>query len=57
MEVRINPRENGACPFCRKAPSCVLRQRLERSVKDLKDEQKHGLEMVIYSCPLFEERF
>jgi hypothetical protein len=57
MELRINPRENGACPFCRKLPSCTLRRKLERSVADLKDGQKQGLEIVIYSCPLFEEKF
>ncbi len=57
MEVRINPRDNGACPFCRKAPSCSLRKQIERSVAPFKDEQKQGLEIVIYSCPLFVEKF
>jgi hypothetical protein len=57
MEIRFNPRDNGACPLCRKLPSCPVRIRLEASMKPFKDGRSEGLEIVIYSCPQFEEKF
>jgi hypothetical protein len=55
MDVHFNPRENGACPFCSKRAGCLVRQKLAGAVSAMKDLQKQGLEIVIYSCPRFVE--
>jgi hypothetical protein len=55
MEIRFNPRENGACPVCRKHEACMVRQKLSAAVSAVTDAQRHGLELVIYTCPQFVE--
>lgn len=57
MKTNFNSRGNGACPFCRKLNKCPLRKRLSESLKDCHDPEDHGMEIVIYTCPLFEEDF
>ncbi len=57
MEIRFNPRDNGACPLCTKIKDCAIRTALSESVKAVRDPTKHGIEVVIYSCPVFKERF
>jgi hypothetical protein len=56
MVVRFNPRDNGACPFCRRLGGCTVRRTMEESLKDRKDAKKLGMEVVIYACPFFEEK-
>ena len=57
MDIVFNPRENGACPFCTKLENCLIRQTLRTSMKDFKNAHGGGMEIVIYSCPQFVERF
>jgi hypothetical protein len=56
MEISFNPRDNGACPICKKIASCPIRSTLSGSVAGFKDSNAHGLEVVVYSCPLFKEK-
>jgi len=56
MVVHYNPRENGACPICRRLGGCDIRKAMEDSLKPIKDPKKHGMEAVIYTCPFFEEK-
>jgi hypothetical protein len=56
MVVHFNPRENGACPICRRLTGCSIRKNMEESLRAIKDAEKHGMEAVIYSCPFFEEK-
>ncbi len=55
MEISFSPRDNGACPVCRRSASCPVRQALAASVKDMRPGAP-GLEVVIYSCPQFVEK-
>ena len=57
MEILFNPRENGACPFCVKLASCGIRQKLGEAMAGFKDPNAQCIELVIYTCPQFEERF
>jgi hypothetical protein len=56
MEIRFSPRDNGACPVCRRASSCGIRQALAASVKDVRGAREREMELVIYSCPQFVEK-
>jgi hypothetical protein len=56
MKVVINKLGNGACPICTRMVSCSLYRALSDSVVKFKDPDAHGLEVVVYSCPLFTER-
>lgn len=63
MEISFSPRDTGACPVCRRAPSCPIRQALASSVKDMRAGGPSAagtsgpvLEVVIYSCPQFVEK-
>jgi len=53
--ISYSPRDNGACPVCRRASACAVRQALSQSVQSF---SAHGAEMelVIYSCPQFVEK-
>jgi hypothetical protein len=55
MQITFNPRRNGACPFCTKEDGCTIRDKLAAAVSVIRDEKRHGMELVIYSCPSFEE--
>ncbi|MBN2510406.1 MAG: hypothetical protein JXB03_09020 [Spirochaetales bacterium] len=55
MKLEINPRENGACPLCKNNGRCPLQDRFRESMKDIDDKQE--MEIVIYSCPRFKEKF
>jgi hypothetical protein len=57
MDIRFNPQNNGACPLCTKMEECVIRKGFSASVKAMRDSSRSGMEMVIYSCPMFKERF
>lgn len=60
MRLDINPRGNGACPLCVSNRSCRVQRRLAENVSPLSSPAdasgEDGLEVVIYSCPLFKER-
>jgi hypothetical protein len=56
MEIHFCPRDNGACPLCRKLSSCAIRQALAGSVDTIADPRAHGMEIVIYACPQFVEK-
>ena len=56
MEVKINPRGNGACPICAKEASCIIRRNLAKANTHLSDPMGHGMEVVVYSCPQFKEK-
>jgi len=56
MDISFNPRDNGACPLCKKTAACPIRGALAGSVAGIRDAHAHGLELVIYACPLFKER-
>jgi hypothetical protein len=57
MQILLNPRDNGACPVCRKFFSCPIRRKLGESIAGLPDASAQGLEVVIYTCPRFVEKF
>lgn len=57
MNIQINPRGNGACPICRHNGRCQLQSSLQESVQDKDKEKQEDLELVIYSCPRFKEKF
>jgi hypothetical protein len=56
MQIIFSPRDNGACPVCRRAASCPVRQALAASVTGMRGTAGPGLEVVIYSCPQFVEK-
>jgi hypothetical protein len=57
MKIRFNPRDNGACPFCKRVASCGVRESLAGSVASLSGSRDQDMEIVIYSCPQFVEKF
>ncbi len=57
MTIRFNPRDNGACPFCERVASCAVRRTLAGAVTALKVSHEQDMELVIYSCPQFMEKF
>jgi hypothetical protein len=55
MKLQINPRGNGACPICQHNERCLIQTDLQDSMTEKnKDEE---LEVVIYTCPRFKEKF
>lgn len=56
MKVEINYRENGACPLCTHNGRCVLQDRIRESLKEFDPAVAKEMEMVIYSCPRFNEK-
>lgn len=56
MRLDINPRGNGACPLCKRDSSCRLKRLLSASLEGEADDEGGGMEVVIYNCPMFEEK-
>lgn len=56
MDVNINIRGNGACPICAREQNCGARRRIAEAVRDFRDPLGHGMELVVYACPLFKEK-
>lgn len=60
MKVDLNPRGNGACPFCAAYGDCGILRRLSEDIREIDPPPEVSdddiLEMVIYSCPYFRER-
>jgi hypothetical protein len=55
MLVEMNARGNGACPFCSFTGNCHVQETLIETLKNFSSED-NPMEMVIYSCPYFQER-
>jgi hypothetical protein len=53
MKLEINLRGNGACPLCSARDDCRIQRLLAAAAK--KAEAEAEMEIVIYSCPYFEE--
>jgi hypothetical protein len=54
-EVKLNPRGNGACPICGQNGTCRVQSVLLTAMKELSTEDD-PIELVIYSCPHFQEK-
>ncbi len=54
MEIKINIRDNGACPLCRFHNKCTIQKLIQESLDD-KIHKKDYMELVIYRCPQFAE--
>jgi hypothetical protein len=55
MDVAINPRGNGACPLCEQNDACRIQGVLSQAMEGF-SAQNDPLEVVVYSCPQFEEK-
>ena len=55
MEVEINPRGNGACPLCDMGGSCRIQNTLLKAMKAY-SSMDNPMEIVVYSCPQFQEK-
>ena len=55
MEVEINPRGNGACPLCAMGGACHIQNTLIRAMKAY-SSWDNPMEIVVYSCPQFQEK-
>jgi hypothetical protein len=55
MELQINPRGNGACPICALEGRCTIQSALKDSLKEKNKGEE--LELVVYTCPRFKEKF
>jgi hypothetical protein len=55
MEVEINPRGNGACPLCHLNGTCRVQNTLLKAMEEFSTED-NAMELVVYSCPQFQER-
>lgn len=56
MRLDINPRGNGACPLCTRDSDCRLKKLLSSSMGEVADPSESGMEIVVYSCPYFQEK-
>ncbi|MCL2212080.1 MAG: hypothetical protein FWB95_09185 [Treponema sp.] len=55
MLVEMNPRGNGACPFCSSTGNCHVQETLRETLDKFSSED-NPMELVIYSCPYFNEK-
>jgi len=55
MQVVLNIRGNGACPFCSFTGNCQIQETLEENLNAFSSEDD-PMELVIYSCPNFNEK-
>jgi len=55
MNMEINPRGNGACPICNFSGTCRIQDSISNSVSAF-PQQNDLIELVIYSCPQFQEK-
>jgi hypothetical protein len=55
MQVKINPRGNGACPLCAHNGRCSLQKQILKTLSETKPQEE--FELVIYTCPVFKEKF
>jgi len=55
MQVEMNARGNGACPFCSSTGNCHVQETLRETLDKFSGED-NPMELVIYSCPYFNEK-
>ena len=55
MQIEINSRGNGACPVCNSSGNCRIQDMLTNSMAAF-SQSNDPMELVVYSCPLFQER-
>ncbi|QQO10664.1 hypothetical protein [Breznakiella homolactica] len=55
MEVEINPRGNGACPLCSQNGTCRVQNTILKAMEAFSNKD-NPMEIVVYSCPLFQEK-
>jgi hypothetical protein len=55
MEIEINARGNGACPLCNLNGRCRVQDTLTKAMDTFSSEDD-PMELVVYSCPQFEEK-
>ncbi|MCL2179639.1 MAG: hypothetical protein FWB83_00780 [Treponema sp.] len=55
MHIELNSRGNGACPFCSISGNCQIQETLRQTL-DVFTSEENQMEIVIYSCPRFEEK-
>ncbi len=56
VETVFNPRDNGACPLCTKRDDCRLRAAIREALRKAETAAEGEIEIVIYTCPRFEEK-
>jgi hypothetical protein len=55
MQVELNARGNGACPHCASCGNCQIQETLVQTMDSFSDKD-NTMELVIYSCPYFDEK-
>jgi hypothetical protein len=55
MDIVINPRGNGACPLCEQNGICRIQSALFKAMEGF-SAQDDPMEVVVYSCPQFQEK-
>jgi len=55
MQVELNKLGNGACPICSFSDKCHVQEKLRETLNEFSSED-NPMELVIYSCPYFEEK-
>jgi hypothetical protein len=55
MDVVINSRGNGACPLCEENGACRIQGTLFKAMEEF-SAQDDPMEVVVYSCPQFQEK-
>jgi hypothetical protein len=55
MHVELNSRGNGACPLCAFDANCQVQDMLKETLDTFSSED-NPMELVIYSCPHFNEK-
>ena len=55
MIVEINSRGNGACPLCASNGQCRIQDKIVSEMKIFSNED-NPMELVMYSCPQFQEK-
>jgi hypothetical protein len=55
IEIKLNPRGNGACPLCGQNGACRVQGTLLKSMEEFSIDDD-PIEIVVYSCPHFQEK-
>jgi hypothetical protein len=55
MDLVINSRGNGACPLCEENGHCRIQGTLFKAMEEF-SAQDDPMEVVVYSCPQFQEK-
>jgi hypothetical protein len=53
MQIELNARGNGACPLCASFGNCQIQETLVQTMDAFSGDM---MELVIYSCPYFNEK-